>query len=336
MSTKGVVIGKFMPLHVGHVYLIDFARNFVDELTVLVDNLPKHIDTMTLSKRVEIVKKQFPDVTVRGIDVVTYQEPEESPFFWEAWRDYIIRNCGYKPDYIIGSMDYIKKLADVIGCEYIMTDKERVSYPISATIIRNAINSYFENKTDFFNIKKFIPAVTNEYITKDIYIVGGESTGKTTISEKLSIDFNTTKIPEYAINYIYDHGRDLNQNDLYNIVRGQLSLQNSLRSESNVFCFHDTDAITTKIWYRKFFGDEGIDFFDNIISKQKDGFYILLKPNLPWVEESYRYFEKNNDRNWFHNEFKKELTLYNKNFVELEYNEVIEYFNDNAKKIYQE
>lgn len=337
MPTTAVVIGKFMPLHEGHVYLIEFAKNFVDELTVLVDNLPEHIDTMTLNERVNIVTTRFPDVIVKGIDEVTFQEPEESPVFWEAWRDYIVRNVGYKPDYIIGSMDYIKKLAEVIGCEFIMVDKERTIYPISATIIRNSINQYLDgNQKDFLNVKKFVPDVTNDYLTKDIFIVGGESTGKSTLAKKLADVYQTINIPEYAIDYIAEKGTDIKRNDMYNIVRGQLALQNTVRKESNIFCFHDTDAISSKIWYRKFFGNDGIEFFDTLIDKQKDGFYILLSPSIPWVDETYRYFEDDKDRKWFHEEFKKELTLYGKKFIELNADEAFIYFKNNAQQIYKD
>ena len=34
--TRGMVLGKFLPPHLGHKYLIDFAAGLVDELTVLV------------------------------------------------------------------------------------------------------------------------------------------------------------------------------------------------------------------------------------------------------------------------------------------------------------
>ena len=33
---SGVVLGKFLPPHLGHVHLVDFARHYVDDLTVLV------------------------------------------------------------------------------------------------------------------------------------------------------------------------------------------------------------------------------------------------------------------------------------------------------------
>ena len=34
--TTGMLLGKFMPPHLGHVYLCEFARGYVDELTIVV------------------------------------------------------------------------------------------------------------------------------------------------------------------------------------------------------------------------------------------------------------------------------------------------------------
>jgi cytidyltransferase-like protein len=33
---SGLIIGKFMPPHQGHKYLVDFARNYCGKLTVMV------------------------------------------------------------------------------------------------------------------------------------------------------------------------------------------------------------------------------------------------------------------------------------------------------------
>ena len=33
--TTGMVLGKFLPPHLGHVYLCEFARSYVDDLTVV-------------------------------------------------------------------------------------------------------------------------------------------------------------------------------------------------------------------------------------------------------------------------------------------------------------
>ncbi|WP_372899661.1 adenylyltransferase/cytidyltransferase family protein, partial [Stieleria sp.] len=37
--TTGMVLGKFLPPHLGHAYLVDFARHYVDDLTVVVGTL---------------------------------------------------------------------------------------------------------------------------------------------------------------------------------------------------------------------------------------------------------------------------------------------------------
>lgn len=34
--SKGLIMGKFMPLHKGHMAMIDFALSKVDNLTILV------------------------------------------------------------------------------------------------------------------------------------------------------------------------------------------------------------------------------------------------------------------------------------------------------------
>lgn len=336
MSQSGVVIGKFMPLHTGHIYLIEFAKNFVDDLTVLVDNLPDGLDTMTLEDRTAIVKETFPHVNVKAIDVPTYQDPADSPDFWQFWADCIVRNVGKKPDYIIGSMDYLKPLAEVIGCEFIMIDKARSHVPISATMIRNAVQHYLNGaQEEFFKIKDFIPTVTKDHLTRDVYIVGGESTGKSTLARTLANQLHTIYVKEYAIDYIGEHGRELNEVDLFSIARGQLALQKTLRRESNLFCIHDTDLITSKIWYKKFFEKEN-PFFDDLISRQNDGFYILLKPTLKWVAEEYRYYEADVDRNWFHEEFKQQLNHYGKKYVEVDVDEyLVQSITNNLKNIYE-
>ncbi|MFT6575209.1 MAG: cytidyltransferase-like protein, partial [Akkermansiaceae bacterium] len=39
-SQHGLLLGKFLPPHNGHLYLGNFARHFVKELTIVVGTLP--------------------------------------------------------------------------------------------------------------------------------------------------------------------------------------------------------------------------------------------------------------------------------------------------------
>ena len=60
---------------------------------------------------------------------------------------------------------------------------------------------------------------------KKVVIIGPESTGKSTLANQLAEHYNTTWCPEFAREYLLEHGRDYNFDDLLNIARGQVELE---------------------------------------------------------------------------------------------------------------
>ena len=57
---NGFLLGKFLPPHLGHMYLIDEAMKQTEKLTVLVCALPDNIETfMTGRKRFEAVREHY-------------------------------------------------------------------------------------------------------------------------------------------------------------------------------------------------------------------------------------------------------------------------------------
>ena len=59
---------------------------------------------------------------------------------------------------------------------------------------------------------------------KKVVVIGPESTGKSTLSEKLAAHFNTVWTPEYAREYVDQLTRPYEQTDLLEIAAGQLAL----------------------------------------------------------------------------------------------------------------
>ncbi len=57
---------------------------------------------------------------------------------------------------------------------------------------------------------------------KKIVVIGPESTGKSTLCEKLADHYNTLWVPEYAREYLEKHGPEYTYEDLYDIAAGQL------------------------------------------------------------------------------------------------------------------
>lgn len=60
---------------------------------------------------------------------------------------------------------------------------------------------------------------------KKIVIIGPESTGKSTLCAQLANHYHTLWCPEYAREYLLEHGTDYSFDDLAVIARGQLRLE---------------------------------------------------------------------------------------------------------------
>jgi HTH-type transcriptional repressor of NAD biosynthesis genes len=303
--SKTIVLGKFYPLHLGHISLIKFAERMSPNLVILVDN---HLSyTMSLSDRVAIVKKTFPHLEVRGINESTYQEPTEHDDFWNYWKNILNKYVPEGIDEIIGSMDYVKELAGRIDCRYTIIDKERNGINISATKIRNNLS---ENWI-------FLAPESKAYFTKSVALVGAESCGKSTLTKKLAEYFNTTFVPEYGRTFVEAHGQDFNSNDLVHIAKTHSIHADVLKTESNQLFFYDTEAIVTKYWHKFFFNHDRAEI-DDVINQQKIELFILVPVQDSWVEDPVRYHEEKEARLKFYNEIKSELINRNQKFVEIQ------------------
>ena len=79
-----MVLGKFLPPHLGHVYLIEFAREYVDDLSVVVGTL--RAEPIPGELRFLWMRELFPDVRVVHLTDENPQHPEEHPEFWRIWQ----------------------------------------------------------------------------------------------------------------------------------------------------------------------------------------------------------------------------------------------------------
>src|SRR6266508_5671062 len=60
---------------------------------------------------------------------------------------------------------------------------------------------------------------------KKIVVTGPESTGKSTLCQQLAKHFNTLWCPEYAREYLLKNGAKYSYDDLLNIAKGQVRLE---------------------------------------------------------------------------------------------------------------
>lgn len=140
--TTGFLLGKFLPPHRGHMYLVETAQGYVDHLTVLVCTLQR--EPIPGELRYQWMKELFPTVNVQHYSDDIPQTPEEHPDFWNIWLHTIRQYVPVGPDYVFTSEPYGDKLAEVLGAKHICVDLSRTTFPVSGTGVRDNPRAYWD------------------------------------------------------------------------------------------------------------------------------------------------------------------------------------------------
>ncbi len=146
-------------------------------------------------------------------------------------------------------------------------------------------------------------------LIKKIVVIGPESTGKSTLCEKLAAHYNTLWVPEYAREYLGKNGPEYKCEDLLTIAKGQIELEESSKyqvvssmtkpSTSNLqpstynlqpsTIFIDTDMYVMKVW-SEFVFNQCDNWILNRIAERKYDLYLLCDTDLPWIEDELREY----------------------------------------------
>lgn len=302
MKTRGVIIGKFLPPHRGHQYLIDFGAAYVDELTVMVcsierEPIPGHL-------RYQWVRDHFPNVRIVHHDKEIPQEPHEHPDFWRIWKEAILEYVGGPIHHVFASEDYGWKLAEVLGATYIPVDHARSLVPISGTKIRENPMQYWE----------FILPAARSYFLKRVAILGPESAGKTTLARQLAAHYKTVCVEEYARGLLDFKNGQCDAEDIPLIARGHLASESALALQANRVLFTDTDVLTTTVWSEVLFKD-CLEWIRDEARKQCFDLTLLLDCDLPWENDNQRYFPELEKRRSFFDLLKQQLERLGRRYV---------------------
>ncbi len=296
---SGLLIGKFMPPHRGHQYVVEFARNYVDRLTVLVCSLKS--EPIPGELRYKWMREIFPDVNVLLITDENPQEPSDHPDFWNIWRNTIQRALPGSANFLFASEKYGKKLAEILGMKYIPVDIKRATFPVSGTAIRN-------NPIDNW---EFIPEAVRPYYVKRVCIFGPESTGKSTMAKDLAKHFQTTYVSEFARGLLDLKDGKCDYDDIPLIARGQAASEDALARHANRVLFCDTDLLTTHIWSKILFG-KCPEWITNAADERQYDLYLLMDTDVPFVADSQRYLP--NDRQLSLERCVEELEMRGRNY----------------------
>ena len=304
---NGLVLGKFLPPHMGHLHLISTAASGCKNLTVLACSLKS--EPIPGNLRYEWVKSfcskhNEKNIKVKNITDELPQFPDEHPKFWDIWCNLIQDNCP-DIDVIYSSEDYGFELAKRLNIKHELVDKERIKFPISGTKIR-------ENPYENWD---FIYKGAKPYFMNRIYFLGPESTGKTTISELLAQKFKVNHVPEYGRILCEKKEGNIDLMDFFEIAIKQREIENNLTHRTNeqlIFC--DTEIITTKIFCELYYPKEYqklTEFFNYHIKQQitngKCHFFVMEPKGADVVQDGTRMFISTQQRRMHFNKIINEL-----------------------------
>lgn len=270
--TRGMVLGKFMPPHAGHVFLCDVARRMTDELVIVVGSLAR--EPIAGTQRVAWMKELFPDAIVVHHTDENPQYPEEHPDFWAIWKASLGRVLPGPVDVVFAGEAYGKKLAEVLGARFVPVDRKASSLAgVSGTAIREDPLAHWDH----------IPPCVRAHYVKRVSVFGPESTGKTTLANALAEHFDTSVVPELARQLLEANDAKLDLADMEMIVKGQIAFEESLVSAARGVLVCDTDPLATRLWAKALF-DADLEVPDRAYDLT-----LLCAPDVPWVADPVRY-----------------------------------------------
>ncbi|MDD3303261.1 MAG: adenylyltransferase/cytidyltransferase family protein [Candidatus Gracilibacteria bacterium] len=169
MQNVGIIIGRFSPLHIGHISLINKSIESKNKTLVIIGSANKidEKNPYTIKERLDILKKEFGDkILLRYIN--DYEEDKN----WITYLNNIILSENISKEdflYFLGGdlkNDYaikiIKQYQENFKYRNIFFDeKPRNEIPISATEIRQLLKENNEKE-----IKKWLSEKTTYLIIK--------------------------------------------------------------------------------------------------------------------------------------------------------------------------
>ena len=149
-----------------------------------------------------------------------------------------------------------------------------------------------------------------------VSLTGPESAGKSTLAAQLAAHYGTVFVPEYAREYLEQHGPTYTLAGLSAIARGQLVAEDTAAAQATRLLFADTDLLVLKIWTENAFNTCPAWILEEL-QRPRYALTLLLAPDLPWTPDPLREHPDPAQRWGFYQLYLQELQARNWPFAEI-------------------
>lgn len=314
---RGLVVGKFSPLHRGHELLIRRAFEVCDEVVLLTYSKPE-LPGCDASERARWLEELFPtarrlvltDEALREAGLGHLRLPandasddDQRAFVGAVCRDVL----GCPVDAVFTSEPYGDGFARALGAAFrlwhrdapqvahVLVDRERRSAPVSGSMIRADVHAHRESLS---------PAVYASFVER-VCLLGGESSGKTTQAAALAKAFSTAWVPEYGRRLWEEKRGKLVFDDELVIAERQVASERERARSAVRWLFCDGSPLTVLFYSLDLFGraDPRLE----ALARRPYRMTFLCVPDFPFVQDGTRRDEtfRKRQHEWYLRELRR-------------------------------
>jgi HTH-type transcriptional regulator, transcriptional repressor of NAD biosynthesis genes len=312
----GLVVGKFAPLHNGHLLLVQHASSQSERLVIISYSNPE-LPGYEAHRREAWLRICFPQVTLL---VVT---PERL----DAWlggrdvpvipdngavdadqREFVAKLCArvlkVRVDAVFSSEAYGDGFAahltrsfratypNSAPVQHVPVDPERRAVPISGSALRDNLWRHWH----------YLPAPVARTLVRRIAFLGGESSGKTVLAARLADELETVCAAEYGRELWEAKKGQLGYDDMMRIAREQILREERLAETARAFVFCDTSPLTTLFYSVEMFARAEPEL--HLAAQRPYSAVVLCAADFPFVQDGTRRDEtfRGQQQAWYERE----------------------------------
>jgi len=312
--SSGLVVGKFAPLHLGHEWLIQQAQAQCERLYLLSWSLPE-FDGCAADRRERWLHVRFPELSCwvltpervanwqsEGLQLPSLPYNNESETHQRQFvADFCLQVLREPVEAVFTSEAYgdgfAAHLAECFGrpVRHVELDRARQRVPISASRLR----------ADVHGLRHYLaPEVYGDFVER-IGLLGGESTGKSSLAQALAESLQTLYAAEFGRELWEMRGGDLAYDDLLHIGRSQVAREHALAARCRRYLVCDTTPLTTLFYSRELFGEAEAELA--CLAERRYAHLFLCADDFPFVQDGTRQGEsfRHRQNRWYEDQLQR-------------------------------
>ncbi len=313
---QGLVVGKFSPLHRGHEWLIRQAQLACQELLVLGYSQPE-LPGCDAARRQRWLEEAFPSLRVLVLDdarlaalclerglaprrIPPNEAAEAVQRDFVGWLcthllqvvvDAVFTSEGYGDGFAAALTGWFRQHVEgyTARVAHVCVDRERRQVPISGTRLR----------LDPHAQRRFLDRSVYADFVGRICVLGGESSGKTTLAQALASRLATAWAPEYGRELWEARAGQLEYADMLHIAKLQAERERLLARQAQRWLVCDTGPLTTRYYSEAMFGRIDVELLQRAGQRYEQVF--LCAPDFPFVQDGTRRDEdfRRHQHDWY-------------------------------------